>query len=132
MIQPSDGVVTRERLLRAQLKDDEVVDAVIVLDKLGSAMVTSERIMAGAMPASKPGATSWGVLSIPWRLVTAIEVMESDTLGASKVCVTYERPSLARRGTSTFQNLNTAVWTCEQAIDAQRLGILIAARFGPS
>ena len=95
----SDEHAQRVRLVEKQLHEQEEVDGLfdVSLDRVVA--VTSERLMI----VSGGGPKGWAQISIPWRVVTAVEVSEEESGGLTTVRVDYASRSarMSRNGEGT-------------------------------
>src|SRR5436190_11763419 len=85
MADSSDRTDGRKRLFGQQLHEDEVLDGVFDVSAERAIGVTSERIMI----LNDSGARGWALTSIPWRVVTGVEVSSEDPDGPSTLRVNY-------------------------------------------
>jgi hypothetical protein len=81
-----------ERLLRAQLRPDEVLDGIFAAGPELTIAITSERLLT-AEAASPNG---WELKSIPWALLTeAATEARTDSSSDESICLRYTRSGKA-------------------------------------
>jgi hypothetical protein len=120
-----DERAQRVRLVEQHLHEQEQVDGVFEVSTDRVVAVTSERLMI----VSGGGPRGWAQTSIPWRVVTAVQLGTEESDGMTTLGVEYNRslPRMNRNGegavTSVRADLNP-----DSPEDAQRMTALINLR----
>jgi hypothetical protein len=113
------------RLLGQQLHENEVLDGVFNVSVERAIGVTSERIMI----LSGGGAKGWALTSIPWRVVTGVELSSEEPGGANTVHVSYTAKTGRMTRKDDPQESDGGADLCPEAIeDAERMVHLMNAR----
>jgi hypothetical protein len=121
----SDERAQRARLVGQQLHEHEELDGMFDVNQDRIVAVTSERLMI----VSGGGHRGWAQMSIPWRVITAVQVGTEHADAARRVDVEYTRrlARMNRNGEDTVK-VSMVDLHLEAPEDAQRMSRLMDAR----